>query len=246
MALQAKIGILGYGEIGQAMARFYNNPKIKDLIRDDDLKGVEVLHVCIPFSDNFIRIVAAEIKNIKPKLTIIHSTVLPFTTNKLAKIVAPLFVVHSPVRGVHPHLQRGIKTFIKYIGADNKNSGDLAKKHLEGLGIKTEIFYPSVTTEALKLWDTTQYGLMIVLNKEMKKWCDKYGLDFEKIYTEANKSYNEGYLKLKRPEVMRPYLKYIAGKIGGHCVIPNCRILDSEIAKFILKKNRSYREKRKI
>ena len=47
-------------------------------------------------------------------------------------------VVHSPIRGIHPKLFDGIKTFVKYIGADNKEAGDLAKKHLEGLGIKKE------------------------------------------------------------------------------------------------------------
>lgn len=234
-----KIGILGFGEVGRAIAKFYKNPKIKDLDRDDVLEGVEILHVCIPWSDNFIKIVKGEIKKIKPKLVIVHSTVAPGTIKKLGKIV-----VHSPIRGIHPKLFEGIKTFVKYIGADNKKAGNLAKKHLESLGIKTKVFYPSVTTEALKLWDTTQYAWFIILNKEIKKWCSKKRLDFEKVYTDANKTYNEGYLKLGRPEVRRPYLKYMPGKIGGHCVIPNCRLLDTEFAKFILKKNRSYRHEK--
>jgi len=46
-----KIGILGYGEVGQAIAKFYKRPKIKDLNRDDGLEGVEVLHVCLPWSE---------------------------------------------------------------------------------------------------------------------------------------------------------------------------------------------------
>lgn len=230
------VGILGFGEVGQAIARFYRNPKVKDLKRDDGLAGVEVLHICLPWSERFIEIVKKEIKEVKPRLTIIHSTVAPLTTKKIGGTV-----VHSPIRGVHPNLFGGIKTFVKYIGADSKKAGQLAKEHLESLGLKTKVFYPSVTTEALKLWDTTQYGWMIVLNKEIKKWCDKHGLDFEAIYTEANKSYNEGYSKLGRPEVVRPYLKYVLGPIGGHCVIPNCRLLDSEITKLILKKNNSYK-----
>jgi len=233
------VGILGYGEVGQAIAKFYTNSKIKDLNRDDGLKGVEILHICIPWSNNFIKIAKKEIKKIKPKLTIIHSTVAPGTTKKIGGMI-----VHSPVRGVHPHLYEGIKTFVKYIGADNKRAGDLAKKHLESLGIKTKVLRSSTVTEALKLWDTTQFGWMIVLNKEIKKWCDKKGLNFDAIYTEANKSYNEGYRKLGKPEVMRPYLKYIPGKIGGHCVIPNCRLLDSEITKFVLKKNNSYKHEK--
>jgi len=229
------VGILGYGEVGQAIAKLYNNPRIKDLKRKDDLTGIEVLNICIPWSDNFVKIVKEEIKRIKPKLTIIHSTVPPGVTKKIGGMVA-----HSPIRGVHPNLFKGVKTFIKYIGADNKKVGEIVKKHLEGLGIKTKVFYPSATTEALKLWDTTQYGWMIVLNKEIKKWCNKKGLDFEAIYHEANESYNEGYRKLGRPEVVRPYLKNMPGKIGGHCVIPNCKILDSEISKFILKENNLY------
>jgi UDP-N-acetyl-D-mannosaminuronate dehydrogenase len=238
----SKIGILGYGEVGKAVAKFYKKPKIKDLKRDDGLEGVDVLNICIPWSEKFVDIVIKEIKQIKPKLTIIHSTVALGTTKKIiSKLPKELRqVVHSPIRGVHPHLYEGIKTFVKYIGADNKKTGKMAKKHIESLNIKTKVFMPSKITEALKLWDTTQYGWMIILNKEIKKWCDKKGLDFEAIYREANKSYNDGYKKLGRPEVVRPYLKYIEGKIGGHCIIQNCEILKSEIAKFILKKNRSY------
>ncbi len=231
---RTKVGILGYGEVGQAITKFYQNPKIKDINRDDGLEGVEILHICIPWKENFVELVKKEIKKIKPKITIIHSSVVPGATKEIGGMV-----VHSPVRGVHPKLYEGIKTFVKYIGTDNKRAGELAKRHLEGLGIKTKVFMPSATTEALKLWDTTQYGWMIVLNKEIKKWCDKKGLDFNVIYTEANKSYNEGYKKLGRPEVIIPYLKYVPGKIGGHCIISNCYLLDNEITKFILKKNRS-------
>ncbi len=49
-----KIGILGYGEVGQAIAKFYKNYLVKDLARDDGLDGVEILHVCIPYNKNFI------------------------------------------------------------------------------------------------------------------------------------------------------------------------------------------------
>jgi len=214
------VGILGYGEVGQAIAKFYTNSKIKDLNRDDGLKGVEILHICIPWSNNFIKIAKKEIKKIKPKLTIIHSTVAPGTTKKIGGMI-----VHSPVRGVHPHLYEGIKTFVKYIGADNKRAGELARKHLEGLGIKTKVFYPSVTTEVGKLLDTTYYGLCIAWHGEMKKICDKFGINFEEAVTDFNKTYNEGYKKLGKPNVIRPVLYPPKGDIGGYCVVPNAKIL---------------------
>jgi len=218
----SKVGILGYGQVGQAIAKFYRKPKIKDLNRDDGLKGVEILHVCLPWSKSFVKIVKKEIKEIKPKLTIIHSTVAPGTTKKVGGMV-----VHSPVRGIHPYLYEGIKTFVKYIGADNKKAGKLAQKHLESLGLKTKVFYPSLTTELGKLFDTSYYGLCIAWHGEMKKICDKFGVKFNEAVTDFNQTYNEGYKKLGKPNVIRPvlYPPQKTGGITGHCIIPNAQIL---------------------
>lgn len=215
-----KVGILGFGEVGKAVAKFYPNPLIKDIKRDDGLAGVEILHICLPYSRNFVKIVKKEIKKIKPKLTIIHSTIAPGTTKKIGGMV-----VHSPIRGIHPELFEGIKTFVKYIGADNKKAGRLAEKHLQGLDIKTKIFYSSLTTEIGKLLDTSYYGLCIAWHGEMKKLCDKYKIDFEKAVTDFNKTYNEGYAMLGKKNVIRPVLYPPKGGISGHCIIPNAKIL---------------------
>jgi len=225
--INKKIGILGYGEVGQAIARFYRKPLIKDLKRNDGLKGVEILHVCFSWSDNFIKIVKKEIKEIKPKLIIIHSTVAPGTTKKIISGLPRVCqkVVHSPIRGIHPYLYQGVKTFVKYIGADNKKAGEMAKKHLESLGIKTRVFYPSLTTEIGKLLDTSYYGLVIAWHGEMAEICKKYGVAFEKTVVDFNKTYNEGYQKLGKKNVIRPVLFPPKGKIGGHCILPNAKIL---------------------
>lgn len=214
------IGILGYGEIGQTMAKFYKQARIKDLNRDDGLEGVEILHVCIPWEKDFVKIVKKEIKKIKPKLTIIHSTVAPGTIEKIGGMV-----VHSPIRGIHPYLCQGIKTFVKYIGTDDKKAGQLAKEHLESLGIKTKVFYPSVTTELGKLFSTSYYGLCIAWHGEMKKMCEKAGVDFEKAVTDFNKTYNQTYPKLGKDNVIRPILYPPKKGIKGHCLVPNTEIL---------------------
>lgn len=229
-----KIGILGFGEVGQAIAKFYQNPSIKDLNRDDGLENCNVLNICIPYKDeSFIDVVKKQIKFSNPNLTIIHSTVAPGTVKKIGGNV-----VHSPVRGVHPHLYEGIKTFVKYIGAEDEILANKAKEHLESLGLKTKIVIPAIVSELAKLLDTTYYGLCIVWHGEMKKICGKEGVDFEKIL-EYNKDYNEGYKNLGKENVIRPILKAPEGKIGGHCVIPNIEILkkyyQSEAFDFILK-----------
>lgn len=235
------MGILGLGEVGKAVAEFYENPKVKDLKRDDKLEGVEVLHVCIPWSKSFIKTVKEEIKDIGPNLTIIHSTVAPNTTKKIKNSLHPKLgeVVHSPVRGIHPHLHEGVETFVKYIGADSKKSGEMAKEHFEKLGVKTKVFIPSTTTEIGKILDTTYYGVCIAWHGEMKKICDKYGISFEEAVTDFNKTYNEGYKKLGKPNVIRPVLYPPKGGIYGHCVVQNAEILKkyfkSEALNMILK-----------
>ncbi|KKR73262.1 MAG: EsV-1-83 [Candidatus Nomurabacteria bacterium GW2011_GWA1_40_8] len=229
--MKKKIGILGYGEIGRAIGKFYKDFQVDDLLRPCFFTKLDILHVCIPYSSNFVRIVKEKIKKTGAKLTIIHSTVAIGTTQKIGG-----FVVHSPVRGVHPNLHEGIKTFVKYVGFDDEKVGLLAFRHLRSLGIKAHSVWDSRNTEALKLWDTTQYGVMIILNKEIKKFCDKHGLDFSVVYKHANRTYNEGYVELGRSEVVRPFLQFMAGKIGGHCVLSNCEILPDPLAKWILLK----------
>ena len=234
------IGILGYGEVGQAIAKFYHNPKIKDLHRDDDLRGVDVLHVCIPYNEKFVFLIKKEIKTIKPKLTIIHSSVEPGTTKKIGGSV-----VHSPVRGVHPKLYEGLKTFVKYIGTDNQKAGRMAKKHLESLGMKTKVFTPATTTELGKLLDTTYYGLCIAFHGEMKHMCDRLHLDFDSAVTAFNSSYNQGYTKLGMPQVNRPVLQFPNPVIGGHCIIPNVQLLKKEFKSKAFDLILEYRPKKK-
>ncbi|MDD5145038.1 MAG: hypothetical protein PHW72_02865 [Candidatus Pacebacteria bacterium] len=224
---KTKAGILGYGEVGQAISKFYKNPRIKDLKRDDGVEGSEILHVCIPWSEKFIKTVVSEIKKIKPQLTIIHSTVAPGTTKKIISILPEEFkkVVHSPIRGMHPDLYPGIKIFLKYIGAENKVSGKLAENHLKSLGIRVKTFQPAAASELGKLLDTTYYALCIAWHGEMGKFCRKYGVDFNDAVTDFNSTYNEGYKKLGKPNVIRPVLSPPQNGITGHCLIPNVKVL---------------------
>ena len=83
-------------------------------------------------------------------------------------------------------------------------------------------------------------GWNIVFEKAVKAYCDEHGLNFDLVYTAANRSYNEGYLDLGMWHVQRPVLKDFPGKIGGHCVIPNAKLLGGDIAEFILGKDDTY------
>ncbi|MDP3015297.1 MAG: hypothetical protein Q8N28_02710 [bacterium] len=226
--------IIGRGEIGSALfnvLKKHYDISIRD--KDSDLKGdFDILHICYPPVKNFINITKNYIKEYNPKLVIIHSTIPVGTTQKISS-----FAVHSPVRGVHPRLEKGIKTFVKYFGGEKAKE---AARYFSKIGIKTKRFKKSETTELLKILDTTYYGWNIIFAKEVKRISDKLKLDFDEAYTIANQDYNEGYRKLGKLNVIRPILRAMSGKIGGHCIIPNCDLLDDWVTKTIKNRNKKY------
>ena len=225
-----KIGIVGYGQVGQAVAKLYSEIDTskswfsfdKILIYDpyqdmlDDISDVDILNVCIPYTEDFVSIVKD--LPIPNWYTVIHSTVPVGTTEKFGHKF-----LHSPVRGVHPNLYEGLKTFVKFIGGDQQLA-EAYSGHLKTLGIETHICKDAKTTELSKLADTTYYGLCIAFTSDMKKLCDEYNLDFMEVMTKFNHTYNEGYKKLGKTNVVRPVL-YPTDKIGGHCIIPNAKLL---------------------
>ena len=202
-----KIGIIGYGEIGQSLEKLYLGKDFVIQINDTGLEldqitsDVDVLNIAIPFTDQekFVNIVSHYILDLEPKLTIIHSTITPGTTLKvLSKLEGKHLVVHSPVRGIHPNLYEGLKTFTKFIGA---------------------------ATELAKVLSTTYYGLCIAFHDDMNKLCKEHNVKYEEVATKWNKTYNDGYNKLGMDNVIRPVLYPPKdGKIGGHCVVPNAEL----------------------
>jgi len=241
------IGILGTGEVGSAVKKNVEK-KHRVFTKDhtnDFIKGqrIGVLHICIPYSAQFISIATKAIQDYAPTFTIIESTVAPGTTNKIYQQTKSL-VCHSLIRGIHPNRYQGIKTFIKYIGPASKAAGKKALSYYNALGLDTEVFANAETTEIAKLMDTTYYGWNIIFQKEMAKICTTHKVAFGQAYTKWNETYNQGYTALKMPHVVRPVLKNIPGRIGGHCIISNCQILEKTIAdpisKTILKQNKTY------
>jgi UDP-N-acetyl-D-mannosaminuronate dehydrogenase len=240
-----KVGILGYGEIGSSVEKCYLGKdfkvSIKDLDRDDGFNDIDILNICIPFfdKDSFVKIVCDHVSEFDPKLTIIHSTVIPETTKLINSKLPDNYVVHSPVRGVHPNLLAGLKTFVKYIGADCKESAKLCKDHYDELGLKSEVFKSSVNSELAKILSTTYYGVCIAFHAEMNKLCENFEANFDEVCTKWNETYNEGYTKLGMSNVVRPVLYPPGEKIGGHCVVPNAELVKtffkSEALDLILK-----------
>lgn len=141
--------------------------------------------------------------------------------------------MHSPVRGTHPNLTDSLRRFEKYVGADSLEDGNAAVSELLSLGVPARLVPGSKTSELAKLLDTTYYGLCIAFHQYAATLCGREGINFDVAVTEFNQSYTAGYAE-EKPHVRRPVLTPPGSEIGGHCVIPNARLLKQQYGEHYL------------
>ena len=240
--LKEKTLIIGSGEIGKSLKSVLSNAYqvlIRDVEENDEVNSYwyRVINICYPYSSQFVEITKEYIGKYKPELTIIHSTVPPGTTAKLGK-----GVVHSPVNGRHPNLEEGIRKFTKFVCANYVFDLFKAIHYLNKAGMTTQAFANATATELAKILCTTQYGVHLVVMKEIARLCNQYNVPFYEVYTDWNNAYNEGYGKLGEYRFFRPVLFPMDGPIGGHCVIPNCDLLDDWLTQTVKGRNELYKE----
>jgi len=220
--------IVGCGEIGKSMYQIfspYYETQVIDINEEATIKP-EIMHICFPYSDNFIEEVNKYSNIYNPKYIIIHSTVPVGTSRKLNAL-------HSPCVGLHPFLEESIKTFTKFIGG--KQAGEVAD-YFRRANIKVYITDKQETTELMKICSTTAHGMFIEYTKEVKRLCDKHKVPFE-LWTMWTDNYNKGYETLGHPEYKRPNLIPIMKRIGGHCVLPNLEFEETKFTKFLKELN---------
>lgn len=243
-----RVLVIGSGEIGTSLKNVLVSNKDLEVesidIKDENFeefraekKKFDTLHVCYGYSDGFINSVLEYVEAHDPTLVIIHSTVQVRTTEKIKELLSPgIGIVHSPVRGQHPNLERSLLTFVKYIGADDDVSYELANEELSSCGMRCRRLSGSRVSELGKILCTSYYGVVIAWHREMKRICNELEVDYDSAVTEFNETYNQGYA-IFRPNVIRPVLTPPEGNIGGHCVVPNANILkelvDSEFLNLI-------------
>jgi hypothetical protein len=230
--------VIGMGEVGKALHKVLRDRyEIVDTldaqpVKDDRLKKTyDVIHICFPYNcvtypcSSFVEVVRFYKEYLlEPNgLCIIHSTV-PLGTSDLCD------AVHSPIRGRHPNLERGIRTFTKYFGGRRNNE---ACEIFSNCNISVVGVMDTRTTEALKLWDTAQYAWNVILEKEIHKWCEENKVDFDLVYTHANKTYNLGYTSYGQ-YLCKYVLDHMPGPIGGHCLIENAKLIDHWMTNLIV------------
>jgi UDP-N-acetyl-D-mannosaminuronate dehydrogenase len=132
-----------------------------------------------------------------------------------------------------------IKRWTKYIGGATEEAGEAARKHFEKVGLNTKRLTGSTEAELAKLFETTYRAWMISCFQEMHRIARHFKANFDEAVDFLEDTHR---VRLDRP-VMFP------GEIGGHCLIPNTKLLlknfDSEFLKLILISNQKRKEEMK-
>jgi len=222
--------IIGAGEVGLSLFQFFKNyyqVSIIDEYSECFEKNIAYLHITFPYSKNFIKEVKKYQKKYKPTHTIIHSTCPPGTSRKCN-------ATFSMIVGIHPHLEKSIKTFTKFLAGEEAS---LVANYFRKAGMKVYLYDKQEALEYAKVSQTTFYALMIEYVKNLKRICDKENLNFAEVYTLPSQDYNRGYEILGYPEFKMPMLTPILTKQGGHCTIANCDFWNTPFTKLIKELN---------
>jgi len=221
--------IVGMGEIGSSLYKIlktkyptYGVDVRKELSTVDKKhipEKIDVLHICIRYSDEFEKITKSYCQKYKPDLLNICTTVPVGTT----RLVDPNGC-HSTTRGLHPNLEEGLKTITKHIGGPNAVR---LKKYFEDAGIPCRAHPIARTTELLHIMNNVHYGVNLMFADEVAKLCRLYGVDYYDwmLYCESN---NDGFMRLGQKTKVRPILTPTNGKIGGHCVVSSANLIPEE------------------
>jgi len=240
--------VAGLGEIGTPLYKLLSkselvlgydiNPKLMKKEINFNKIDVTVLHICIPFTSNFLDRVNSLYKKFHPELIVIHSTVSPYTTQKLQqKIKIP--IVYSATRGIHKRMVSDMKKYTKYFAIEkNAPKKKWATKTfstiLKKCGVKTKRMSDPITLELAKiLVDTSYYGWLINYAQLSNMIAKKHNVDYDEMWGFSD--------EIHRFLGNRP--KMFPGFIGGHCVIPNLKLIDNPILKMIEETNNKYIQK---
>jgi len=240
---RTKILVVGLGEVGGALfevardsGRFevygYDADPAKTVHKLEEVpRPVDALHVAIPYSASFADHVSRYAREFKPRLVIVHSTVAPGTTRRLHGQLG-LPVAFSPVRGKHPKIKEHLYFWPKWVSALPREFAEEARRHLEEMGLKVRVSEEEPEAlELAKLWETVYRAVMIAAWQEVDRIARRYGVSLRTVAEFVAEVHS----------VLHDRPVYYPDYIGGHCLIPNTRILNeaspSKLLEFVLESN---------
>lgn len=242
--------VTGLGEIGLPILQLLStrnltvgydiNPTIMDKKKFQKYENLKTtfLHICIPFSDNFIKNVISLYERFNPETIVIHSTISPGTTLKLqSKLAVP--IIYSATRGIHKRMLHDLKRYTKFFAIESDApKRELASfeyvKLMKKAGVKTKQMSTPLTLELAKIVvDTSYYGWLINYAQLSNMIAIQHKVNYDEMWSFSDEIHK---FLGNRP-------KMFPGFIGGHCVIPNLDLIHNQTLDLIKEINDAYVKK---
>ena len=244
--------VAGLGEIGKPILKILTRNSIivgfdlnHDLMNEKKFEKYKnyktsFLHVTIPVSGKFISNVLNLYKMFKPECIVIHSTIIPGTTEKLQQKL-PIPIIYSATRGVHKRMEYDLKRYTKFFvisksAPRSKWASSQYAQMMKHAGVKTKKMSKPETLELAKIiCDTSYFGWLITYAQLSNMIAIEHGVDYDEMWLFSDEIHK---FLGNRP-------KMFPGFIGGHCVIPNLDLIQNKTLNFIKEFNNSYGKKSK-
>jgi len=239
--------VAGLGEIGLPILKILSrkiqvvgydiNTKLMDKRKLKKFSNLEtsILHICIPFSKNFLLQVISLSKKFNPEIIVIHSTVSPYTTQKLQSNLS-IPILYSATRGVHKRMISDMKKYTKFYALEKnapkkKWASDNYSSLLKKCGIKSKKMSEPITLELAKIVvDTSYYGWLINYAQLSNMIAKEHKVDYDEMWSFTNEIH----------EFLGNRPKMFPGFIGGHCVLPNLDLIHNQTLNLIKEINKRY------
>ena len=212
---EAAVLVVGLGEIGGPLLgilREAHQAAGRD-IEERPFHGVQVLHLCFPYTSDFVSSASRYVSIHEPGVVVVNSTVVPGTTREIAdKTGVP--AVYSPVRGKHARMTEEMRRYRKFVAGTSEQAVALVEDHFAAAGLTTQRMSSPEALELAKLLETTYFGVLVAWAQEMDRFTEAVDAD----YWETTGFFSE--IDFFPPVGFQP------GYIGGHCVMPNLELLE--------------------
>jgi UDP-N-acetyl-D-mannosaminuronate dehydrogenase len=212
---EAAVLVVGLGEIGGPLLdilREAHSAAGRD-IEDSPFDGVQVLHLCFPYTSDFVSSASRYASLYEPEAVVVNSTVVPGTTREIQeKTGVP--AVYSPVRGKHARMTDELRRYRKFVAGTSAQAVALVEDHFAAAGITTQRMSSPEALELAKLLETTYFGVLVAWAQEMDRFAKAVDAD-----------YWETIDFLEEIDFFPP-VSFQPGYIGGHCVMPNLKLLE--------------------
>lgn len=212
---EAAVLVVGLGEVGGPLLEILREKyqAVGRDIEDRPFDGVQVLHLCFPYTSDFVSSASRYVSLYEPGVVVVNSTVVPGTTREVQeKTGVP--AVYSPVRGKHTRMTDEMRRYRKFVAGTSAQAVARVEDHFAAAGVTTQRMSSPEALELAKLLETTYFGVLVAWAQEMDRFAEAVDAD----YWETTGFFSE--IDFFPPVGFQP------GYIGGHCVMPNLELLE--------------------